>query len=177
VTVVELVRLIKRVVKSPAFNYVPGVYRGLVVANTDPEMMGRLKVYVPTVHGATSPAPDAMKWATPCAPYGGSPQQGILCLPEVGAGVWIAYENGDAQYPVWMGAWWATPGGVPEAPTEAYLEDGSVTARVVYQNGDVVIVEDAEGLTLRAASDAYIRVTADAIELKVGATEESWGRT
>jgi uncharacterized protein involved in type VI secretion and phage assembly len=89
-----------------------GKYRGLVVDNQDPENLGRLRVRVPRVLG-----PDVVTgWATPCVPYGGDRNQGFFCIPDAGASVWVEFEAGDLEFPIWVGMFWSKPGGESESP-------------------------------------------------------------
>ena len=82
-----------------------GKYRGIVVDNQDPSQLGRLKLKVPSVLG-----PDVVTgWATPCVPYGGAADQGFLFVPERGAGVWVEFEEGDLEFPIWVGTFWSQP--------------------------------------------------------------------
>src|SRR5205814_7880539 len=50
-------------------------------------------------------------WALPCAPYGGAAEQGFFFIPEVDAGVWVEFEAGNLDFPVWVGTFWSKPGG------------------------------------------------------------------
>ena len=86
-----------------------GKYRGTVVNNIDPEQRGRLLVTVPDVLGV-----NLSSWAMPCLPLAGS-NMGIYTVPPVGAGVWIEFEQGDPDYPVWVGCFWGTAAEVPGA--------------------------------------------------------------
>jgi hypothetical protein len=89
-----------------------GKYRGLVVDNHDPESLGRLTLLVPSVLG-----PEVVTgWALPCVPYGGDQNQGFLCIPERGAGVWVEFEEGDLEFPIWVGTFWTKPAGNSELP-------------------------------------------------------------
>lgn len=81
-----------------------GKYRGYVSNVSDPLHLGRLKARVPRLFGAAETG-----WAMPCAPYGG-PDRGFYAVPELGAGVWIEFEGGDASRPIWAGTWWGKPG-------------------------------------------------------------------
>jgi uncharacterized protein involved in type VI secretion and phage assembly len=76
-----------------------GKYRGRVEGNIDPLHLGRIQVLVPAVAGTTT------SWALPCMPYA-APQGGALLLPPVGALVWIEFEAGDPDYPIWSGCFW-----------------------------------------------------------------------
>jgi hypothetical protein len=68
-----------------------GIYRGLVVDNSDPESLMRLRVKAPDVLG------DNKAWALPCIPVG------AVVVPGIGAGLWIMFEGGDPRFPVWIG--------------------------------------------------------------------------
>jgi len=83
-----------------------GKYRGKVVDNNDSTMSGRLKVSCPTVLGPASKEDDGAVWATPCVPFAG-PRVGWYALPPTGAGVWIEFERGNLDFPIWSGCYWA----------------------------------------------------------------------
>jgi uncharacterized protein involved in type VI secretion and phage assembly len=70
----------------------PGIYRAVVVDDHDPLRLRRLKVRVPDVHGSES------SWASACVPAGSRRQ------PTVGSGVWVMFEGGVPDRPVWIGA-------------------------------------------------------------------------
>ena len=74
---------------NPAHGYV-GKYRGCVMANDDPMQLRRLEVTVPDVSSSSV-------WATP------SDDMQYIDLPDIGAEIWIEYENGDPNYPRWVG--------------------------------------------------------------------------
>ncbi len=91
-----------------------GKYRGKVLDNIDPLIMGRLLVEVPSV-----PA-NITNFAMPCVPYAG-PQVGFYAMPPIGANVWVEFEGGDPNYPIWVGCFWSE-GEVPlEAPPETKI--------------------------------------------------------
>jgi hypothetical protein len=97
-----------------------GKYRGIVRDTADPEGLGRLRALVPSVLG-----PDVLTgWAVPCVPYGGASDTGTQLVPEVGAGVWVEFEEGDLEFPIWAGTFWSRPGGRTEAPP-AVRADGT----------------------------------------------------
>lgn len=89
-----------------------GKYRGFVVDNEDKENLGRLKLKVPSVLGNDV----VTGWAMPCITYGGAANQGFLCIPEREAGVWVEFEEGDLEFPIWVGTFWSKPGGESELP-------------------------------------------------------------
>lgn len=73
-----------------------GKYRGTVVSNIDPEFLGRLIVQVPDVMGLGSSS-----WAMPCVPCTGANLE--YSVPSIGAFVWVEYEQGNPDYPIWVG--------------------------------------------------------------------------
>ncbi|MBD2490835.1 phage baseplate assembly protein V [Aulosira sp. FACHB-615] len=88
-----------------------GKYRGKVTQNVDPQKMGRIQVSVPSVLGG-----GRFSWAMPCVPYAGK-NVGFFVLPPIGANVWVEFEGGDPDYPIWSGCFW----GMGEVPTEFAL--------------------------------------------------------
>ena len=70
-----------------------GVYRGVVVTNADPENRLRVRATVPSVTGAS-----VTDWCWPCVTPGPH-----VMAPKPGAGVWVMYENGSVDYPIWLG--------------------------------------------------------------------------
>ena len=70
-----------------------GIYQGLVMDNADPQSLMRLLVQVPAVLDTQN------IWALPCIPTGAT------VVPTIGKGVWIMFENGAPDRPVWMGTW------------------------------------------------------------------------
>lgn len=88
-----------------------GKYRGKVLDNIDPLFQGRIIADVPSVPGSL------LNWALPCTPYAG-PDVGFYAIPPIGANVWIEFEGGDPNYPVWVGCFWGPEDilHVPEPP-------------------------------------------------------------
>lgn len=71
-----------------------GKYRGIVTNTDDPEKRGRIKAMVPKVLGKYD-----SNWALPAF------TPGTFIIPREGAGVWIEFEEGDPNKPVWTGVW------------------------------------------------------------------------
>ena len=98
-----------------------GKYRGKVENNLDPLQQGRLQVSCPAVLGG-----GRLSWAMPCVPYAG-PGVGFFAIPPIGANVWVEFEGGDPDYPIWSGCFWGT-GQVPAKPalaeTKVFKTDG-----------------------------------------------------
>ena len=88
-----------------------GKYRGTVFNNIDPEQRGRIQAIVPDVQGLVPTT-----YALPCFPIAGK-QEGVFMVPQIGAAVWIEFEQGDPDYPIWVGGFWgALPIPVPGVP-------------------------------------------------------------
>jgi len=84
-----------------------GKYRGTVINNVDPMQLGRIQVIVPDVSALM-----LTSWAMPSFPVSGK-QMGAWFLPQVGAGVWMEFEQGDPDYPIWSGCWFGSAAEVP----------------------------------------------------------------
>ncbi len=78
-------------------------------------MQGRIQVSAPAVLGGTH-----ARWAMPCVPYAG-PGVGLFAIPPVGANVWVEFEGGDLDYPIWTGCFWGI-GEVPAVPAVPQVE-------------------------------------------------------
>lgn len=89
-----------------------GKYRGKVENNLDPLQQGRLQVSCPAVLGEGS-----LSWAMPCVPFAGA-GVGFFALPPSGANLWVEFEGGDPDYPIWSGCFW----GLGEVPAKPALE-------------------------------------------------------
>lgn len=92
-----------------------GKFRGKVLSTEDPMMAGRLLVEVPALPGSL------LNWALPCVPFAGI-EQGFFAVPPEGSDVWVEFEQGDVDRPIWTGCYWETgdepvmPELAPEAP-------------------------------------------------------------
>jgi uncharacterized protein involved in type VI secretion and phage assembly len=141
-----------------------GKYRGTVVNNVDPMQMGRVQVMVPDVSNAM-----LSSWAMPCAPVSGM-QHGHFALPPIGSGVWVEFEQGDPDYPIWVGCFW---GSAAEVPALALLAPPAVPAialQTVAQNG--ILISDVPGPTggimLKSTAGATLIVNDTGIYIQNG---------
>jgi len=140
-----------------------GKYRGKVANNIDPLQMGRVQVRCPAVLGTGQ-----LSWAMPSAPYGG-PGVGFFAIPPTGANIWVEFEGGDPDYPIWTGCFWG-PGEVPALPAIPQV-------KVFKTDGLTLTVTDlpgAGGVTIEVsppivATPLKISLTAAGIELSNGA--------
>jgi uncharacterized protein involved in type VI secretion and phage assembly len=111
-----------------------GKYRGVVTDNMDPTQRGRLQVTVPAVMGETP------VWAMPCVPYAGQ-SVGFFALPDVNTGVWVEFEAGNPDFPIWVGCFWGS-GQIDAAdavPSVKFFKTTALTIRIDDNTGELVI--------------------------------------
>lgn len=141
-----------------------GKYRGTVVNNVDPMLMGRIMVIVPDVSTVA-----LSSWAMPCVPVAGM-QMGMFTVPLIGAGVWVEFEQGDPDYPVWVGCYWGSPAEVPALSHLVPPAVPGVTIQTVLQNA--IQVSDVPGPTggimLKSTTGAMIIVNDTGIYIQNG---------
>jgi hypothetical protein len=142
-----------------------GKYRGTVANNVDPYQLGRVQVSVPAVLGDGS-----LSWAMPCSPFAGS-SVGLFLVPPTGANVWVEFEAGDPDYPIWSGCFWGT-GEVPASPGLAQmkvLKTDSVTITINDLPGGGGLTIDVEPPAV--ATPLTLVFNASGIELKNGSAK------
>ncbi len=140
-----------------------GKYRGKVENNIDPQGQGRVQVSCPAVLGDGS-----LSWAMPCAPYAGS-GVGFFAVPPNEANVWVEFEGGDPDYPIWSGCFWGIgeAPAVPPLPFVKIFKTDSLTLKLDDTPG-------AGGFTLEVnppavATPMTLKMTATGIEISNGA--------
>ncbi len=144
-----------------------GKYRGTVFNGVDPEQRGRIQAIVPDVSGITPTS-----WALPCLPIAGK-QMGVYAVPQFGSKVWIEFEQGDPDYPIWTGCFW---GIVAEVPTLA-LAGNPTSPNIVLQTAlqNAIVISDLPpptgGVMLKSGASTIIvgtdgiKITAPKIEI------------
>lgn len=140
-----------------------GKFRGVVTSNEDPLMMGRIRARVPDVFGDRESG-----WALPCAPFGGK-GHGLFAVPGAGAGVWIEFEHGDPEYPVWTGVWWGSLAEMP--PTLLAPPPPWKKVMVRTEGGHSVLLDDTPGvggITLETAGGQKVVMNQMMIEIDNG---------
>lgn len=136
-----------------------GKYRGIVTDIEDPLKIGRIKARVPDVLGD-----EPSGWALPCVPFAGD-GMGFYALPSSDARVWIEFEQGDPDYPVWTGCWW----GEDELPDEAGQEPYKKV--VIKTNGGHLISLDDSGndeITIQTSGGQKIVMNSTSIKIDNG---------
>ncbi len=135
-----------------------GKYRGKVTENMDPLMQGRIRSKVPAVFGDEDTG-----WALPCVPYAGS-GVGFFFVPPVDANVWIEFEGGNPDYPIWTGCFWGTgeTPAVPAMPTTKIIKTDTATIKLDDIPG-------AGGITIETTTGLKLVMNVTGIELSNGA--------
>ena len=130
-----------------------GKYRGVVSENNDPKKLGRIRAVVPSVLG-----PEISDWAVPCLPFAG-PGFGLYFVPPVDAGIWIEFEGGDPQLPIWSGCYWREgelvgfelrPGviAIKNGFTSVVLDDSGDGSILIEHDSGARIVVGASGVVI-----------------------------
>ena len=138
-----------------------GKYRAFVTDNKDPQKRGRLKLLVPSVLNE-----EETDWALPCVPFGGLADQGVFMIPEVDAQLWVEFEEGNINCPIWIGTFWPENTNVPK---EASQEEPT-TRLIKTPGGHLVQFDDKPGeekIVIRHKKKAEIKIDKEgSIELK-----------
>jgi len=141
-----------------------GKYRATVINNIDPMMMGRLLVQVPDVSNVLPST-----WAMPCVPFAGI-MSGMYAVPAIGSGVWIEFEQGNPDYPVWVGCFWGSTAEVPTLALAAPPALQNVVIQTTAQNA--LMISDMPGPTggilLKSSTGALISITDIGITISNG---------
>lgn len=146
-----------------------GKYRGTVIQNIDPLQTGRLQIMVPDVMSLLPTT-----WAEPCVPLAGptGPPMGVYMVPPIGAGVWVEFEHGDPNRPVWVGCRWGLPTDIPPMALLGNPADPNIVIQSLLQN--MIMVSDmpptplSGGIILKSTTGAMIVVNDSGIYISNG---------
>jgi hypothetical protein len=108
------------VLESPSGAQFFGKFKGFVRRNDDPENRGRVRVYCPQVMGPEDAEDQWLGWAEPCFPWVGGMNTGDFGPPFTREqqrssfgmewfGVWIEFEQGIPDFPIWVGTFTIAP--------------------------------------------------------------------
>jgi uncharacterized protein involved in type VI secretion and phage assembly len=141
-----------------------GKFRGTVLNNVDPMQMGRLMASVPDV---TNVMPGT--WAMPCVAFAGI-QAGQIVMPSIGAGVWIEFEQGDPDFPIWTGCYWGSAAEMPSLALAAPPGTQQLVVQTMLQT--TLMLSDMPGPTggilLKTATGALISINETGITISNG---------
>jgi hypothetical protein len=126
-------------IESPTQQRFYGKYRGTVLNNVDPMQIGRIQVIVPDVSGVVPTS-----WAMPCVPVAGI-NTGVFTVPQIGSGVWVEFEQGDPDRPIWVGGYWGSAAEVPVMAHTVPPGINGITIQTPLKNG--IVVSDLPGPT------------------------------
>jgi hypothetical protein len=151
----ELERLVVELAEAQRRRFY-GKYRGVVEDVADPDKLGRIRAYVPDVYGEDVLSP----WAMPCLPLAGK-KHGLICLPEKEDGVWIEFEKGNRNLPVWTGGWWGK--------NDELSDDlGKPLARTFVTSAGhrITIDDDGKKILIKHADGANVEMTNSSMTLE-----------
>jgi uncharacterized protein involved in type VI secretion and phage assembly len=134
-----------------------GKFRGVVSDNRDPQSLGRVRAKVQDVFGDQESG-----WALPALPYAGK-GVGLFLIPPTDASVWIEFEHGDPDYPIWTGCFWAQ-GEVPVDPGVAEMKVLKTDSATITLND----TQGAGGITIETKDGKKITMDATSIEITNG---------
>jgi uncharacterized protein involved in type VI secretion and phage assembly len=141
-----------------------GKYRGTVINNIDPMQIGRIQAMVPDVSGLIPTS-----WCMPCVPIAGK-QMGTFVVPQIGAGVWIEFEQGDPDYPIWVGGFWGIVAEVPALALAGVPGNPNIVFQTTLQN--TLMISDLPGPTggilLKSTTGATLIVNDTGIYIQNG---------
>jgi uncharacterized protein involved in type VI secretion and phage assembly len=165
----------------PALVQFYGKYRATCINNVDPLQKGRIQLIVPDVSSALPST-----WAMPCLPSGGI-QSGFFTVPPIGAGVWVEFEQGSPDHPIWVGCYWseadvpamarAVPPGVHGFTIQTMLQNvlqisdtpgptGGILLKTT--TGAMISVSDL-GITITNGKGATISMVGPSVDINMGA--------
>jgi uncharacterized protein involved in type VI secretion and phage assembly len=113
-------------------------------------------------------------------PFGGAADQGFLFIPDPGAGVWVEFEEGDLEFPIWVGTFWSKPDAGTELPNpngpdgaELSQPQDPPTCKIIKTaKGHTVQLEDADGkesvLVCNATGELLLVMDTDGVRITDG---------
>lgn len=180
---------------------IEGLWRGYVVDNDDseqdPAFLGRVKLNVPQIYGEDVPD-DELPWAWPCMPLLGGGRDpdtdatnALFAVPPIGATVWVMFEQGDIQVPVYMGTWFGKKANMPSeaktmtsgARSAAYPQiflmkmpwgETALLRFAAYEQFDIGFQDmwfRLKGETSKGSGDREIEITSETADITIGTTK------
>jgi uncharacterized protein involved in type VI secretion and phage assembly len=159
-----------------------GKYRATVLNNLDPQMQGRIQVQLGDRYGLFPST-----WAMPAFAFAGKGSAGMVALPQIASSVWVEFEAGDPDFPLWSGAFFpdangfpaqALVGATPATPnihmqtvtgTSVTLSDNPAQQVMVKTTTGAMITIGAAGITLTNGQGATIAMVGPSVIINNGA--------
>ena len=159
-----------------------GKYRATVLNNIDPRNQGRIQVQLADRYGMTPST-----WALPSFPMAAL-TGGVVVLPPLMSSVWIEFEAGDPDYPIWSGAFFPDTGSVPPqvmagatpATPNIFVQTVGGVSLTLSDNpmlqvliktltGAMISMSDATGITISNGQGASIVMMGKSVIINEGA--------
>jgi uncharacterized protein involved in type VI secretion and phage assembly len=111
-------------------------------------------------------------WALPSVPLAGptGPPMGVFLVPPIGAGVWVEFEQGDANFPIWTGCRWGATSDIPPLAFAGLPVAPNIVLQTLGQNA--IVISDLPGPTggimLKSTTGAMILVNDIGITISNG---------
>jgi hypothetical protein len=120
-----------------------GKYRGTVLNNLDPLGIGRVQVSVPGVVIPPS------SWAMPAVATAGT-QHGVVTPPPLNSGVWVEFEQGELDYPIWTGCFWGLMTDMPRSALLGTPVAPNIVHQTIGQNSITIFGTPGGGISIVA---------------------------
>lgn len=84
-----------------------GKYRAFVRDVDDPTKRGMIRCFCPSIMGEVDSPDSWLGWAMPSLYYSSAPssEYGSLCVPDLNTSVFVSFEQGNLDFPVYEGGW------------------------------------------------------------------------
>lgn len=128
-----------------------GKYRAKVVDIDDPEKRGRVRVMCPRVLGTAKSS-----WCEPCIPVAYD-LGGDFALPKISEFVWVEFESGDVNKPIYTGGLWSKS----KSPSSTYNEKERL---ITWGKCKLEMNEDTNTMKISVGS-SVITITENSIQM------------
>lgn len=146
-----------------------GMYRAKVISNSDSDMLGRVKaeiypmligkVTAKNLDGVDGVATEQLPWVVPAMPIssGAGDGYGSFAVPKVGSFVFVFFEEGDINQPVYFAEAQTKQYGLPASRTINYpnrkvVETSSGVKIIIDDTTGEVIITGAGDVTIQGAN-------------------------
>ena len=102
-----------------------------------------------------------------CVPLAGptGPPMGVYMVPPIGAGVWVEFEHGDPDKPVWIGCRWGSSNDVPSQAQEGLPVSPSIILQTIGQNSIVICDLPGPTFDITLTCVIFIAITAEGVTI------------
>jgi len=154
-----VVQFIKQLIYNglESFGLYYSSYRGIVNSNEDPKQAGRIQLIIPQIGGDTP----YNYWAFPKGVFSGK-DYGTHILPQKGDVVWVEFEQGNPEVPIWMHGHFAAK----EIPNGDYADPNCYWFKT--PKGNEVIINDTKKYIIIQLQDGKVKQIFNADELTLG---------